>query len=336
VIASETSLLSGQEFSKKAHSPRDEFQTEDVGDFDKGGHPFPMASDFATFTSTSLDPARPPKVSFGGIDGSPACVIDGLDLTGTQHDDDHDRPDEHDHDTDIILQANSPGSRTRWSRHGSENSDADPDDADTLPRMRSATRGPEEESIILQKPMFSAIALNNCDRIIPNLYLGGMPAAEDTTALLQNGFRAVCCCCREQEFPDSRFCQDLEYYRVDVEDMSVEPIELFWPEATEFIHSWVSREQPVLVHCRAGVSRSASVVIAYLMEYQGYSLHDAFFLTRSHRSVVTPNIGFMEKLGDYEENVSQGTTTEPTIEINKYIAWFDTQDRAAVPDLKPE
>ena len=33
-------------------------------------------------------------------------------------------------------------------------------------------------------------------------------------------------------------------------------------EATEFIHSWISREQPVLVHCRAGVSRSASIAIA--------------------------------------------------------------------------
>ena len=29
----------------------------------------------------------------------------------------------------------------------------------------------------------------------------------------------------------------------------------------------------------------------------GYSLHDAFFLVRSHRSIITPNIGFMEKLG---------------------------------------
>merc|ERR1719504_607198 len=108
------------------------------------------------------------------------------------------------------------------------------------------------------------------------------------------------------EFPDKDLSPELDYYRIDVEDISREPIEAYWPEATEYIHSWISREQPVLVHCRAGVSRSASVVIAYLIAYQGYSLHDAFFLTRSHRSIVTPNIGFMEKLGDYEENVSQG------------------------------
>merc|ERR1712176_1621640 len=101
--------------------------------------------------------------------------------------------------------------------------------------------------------------------------------------------------------PTKEFSPEVEYYRVDVEDISREPIELFFPEATEFIHSWISREQPVLVHCRAGVSRSASVIIAYLMTYQGYSLHEAFFLVKSHRSVITPNVGFMEKLCNFEE-----------------------------------
>jgi len=89
----------------------------------------------------------------------------------------------------------------------------------------------------------------------------------------------------------------------------------------------------VLVHCRAGVSRSATVVIAYLIAYHGYSLHDAFFLARSHRSVVTPNLGFLEKLGEYEESIRK---TEMTIDINKYIAWYQRPESAAVPDLKPE
>lgn len=183
-----------------------------------------------------------------------------------------------------------------------------------------------------QKP-YRPIVLNNCDQIIPNLYLGGVAAASDKDKLVQQGIRAVCCCVRELEFPTREFSKEVEYYRVDIEDIGREPIELFFPEATEFIHSWISREQPVLVHCRAGVSRSASVVIAYLIAYHGYSLHDAFFLVRSHRSIVTPNIGFMEKLGEYEE-AKRGT--EPTIEMNKYMSWYTTPERAAVPDLKPD
>jgi len=183
------------------------------------------------------------------------------------------------------------------------------------------------------KRLYKPIALNNCDQILPYLYLGGVQAASDTESLVQQGIRAVCCCCRELEFPTNEFNKDIEYYRVDVEDMSREPIELYWPEATEFIHSWVSREQPVLVHCRAGVSRSASCVIAYLITYHNMSLHDAFFLVRSRRSIVTPNLGFMEKLGEFEE-AKRGT--EPSIEINKYMSWYTTPERAAVPDLKPD
>lgn len=179
------------------------------------------------------------------------------------------------------------------------------------------------------------IVLNNCDQIIPYLYLGGVAAASDTTSLVQQGIRAVCCCVRELEFPTREFSKQVEYYRVDVEDVSREPIELFFPEATEFINQFVSKEMPVLVHCRAGVSRSASTVIAYLIRYQNYSLHDAFFLARSRRSIVTPNIGFMEKLTEYEEEVRG---VDATIDLNKYISWYETpvEGRAAVPALKPD
>mmetsp|Transcript_94602 Transcript_94602/g.267407 ORF Transcript_94602/g.267407 Transcript_94602/m.267407 type:complete len:196 (-) Transcript_94602:202-789(-) len=183
------------------------------------------------------------------------------------------------------------------------------------------------------KSLFKPVLLNNCDQILPYLYLGGVDAVADTGCVVEQGIRAVVCCLREVEYPDKDFNKDLEYYRVDVEDISREPIELYWPEATQFIHSWVSREQPVLVHCRAGVSRSSSVVMSYLMTYQGYSLHDAFFLVRSRRSCVSPNIGFMEKLCDYEEAQQD---TETTVDINKYIAWYTSEGRQGIPDLSPE
>lgn len=200
-------------------------------------------------------------------------------------------------------------------------------------RQKSVDGGVASWNLPDEKPMYKPITLNNCDQIIPNLYLGGINAASNTQELVEQGIRAVCCCCRELEFPERDFEPQLKYFRVDVEDIGREPIELYFPEATEFIDSWVSRDQPVLVHCRAGVSRSASVVIAYLMTYHGYTLYDAFFLVRSHRSIITPNIGFMEKLGDYEEKLKG---TEPSIEINKYIGWYSTPERAAVPDLMPD
>lgn len=183
------------------------------------------------------------------------------------------------------------------------------------------------------KTLYKPVVLSNCDQILPFLYLGGVDAVADTGRVFDQGIRAVVCCLRDLEFPSRDFSTDLEYHRVDVEDISREPIELFFPEAAAFIHSRVSRERPVLVHCRAGVSRSASVVMAYLMTYQGYSLHDAFFLVRSRRSCVSPNVGFMEKLCDYEEAQQDADTT---VDLNKYISWYTSEGRAAVPDLAPE
>jgi len=46
------------------------------------------------------------------------------------------------------------------------------------------------------------------------------------------------------------------------------------------------------VHCYAGVSRSATIVIAYLMAEMNMGFMDAFSFTKSKRFVVFPNFGF--------------------------------------------
>lgn len=210
----------------------------------------------------------------------------------------------------------------------------EPEEKEPLPAAPTLALPPQPPTPQLPTPEeYKPISLHNCDQILPRLYLGGVQSVADPQIVADQGIRAVCCCLRDLEYPDSEFNKDLSYFRVDVEDMGHEPIELYFPQATEFIHSWISREQTVLVHCRAGVSRSASVVMAYLMQYQNYSLHDAFFLVRAHRSVVSPNIGFMEKLGNFEEEVHKH---EPSIDILKYEGWYTSPERAAVPDLKPD
>lgn len=180
----------------------------------------------------------------------------------------------------------------------------------------------------------SHCCLENCDRILPNLYIGGREAAVDHPGLAEQGIRAVVCCNRELEFATSKFLPDLEYYRVDVEDMGREPIELFFPEATEFIHTQLLQERPVLVHCKAGVSRSASVLLAYLLEYCGYTLHDAFILTLRLRPTITPNPGFMERLRDYEKE--KCGINVASLDLHKYVAWFQAAERCLEPDLKPD
>mmetsp|Transcript_80191 Transcript_80191/g.231642 ORF Transcript_80191/g.231642 Transcript_80191/m.231642 type:complete len:307 (+) Transcript_80191:81-1001(+) len=70
----------------------------------------------------------------------------------------------------------------------------------------------------------------------------------------------------------------------------------------EFLRSVheASKEHKVLVHCVQGISRSASVVIFYLMAHQRMSLREAFELTRRKRPVVEPRAEFLRQLGVHE------------------------------------
>ena len=63
----------------------------------------------------------------------------------------------------------------------------------------------------------------------------------------------------------------------------------------------VERNQgKVLVHCKAGVSRSATVCIAYLMCCKTMTFEQAFEFVRARRNIISPNISFMQQLIEFE------------------------------------
>ena len=59
----------------------------------------------------------------------------------------------------------------------------------------------------------------------------------------------------------------------------------------------------VLVHCFAGVSRSATTVIAYLMKFHNMSFSKAFDLCRIKRRIINPNNGFVRQLYNFERQL---------------------------------
>lgn len=56
----------------------------------------------------------------------------------------------------------------------------------------------------------------------------------------------------------------------------------------------------VLVHCEMGISRSSTVVIAYLMRYHNMTRDEAYEVCKTRRPMVYPNQGFWKQLQDYE------------------------------------
>ena len=80
---------------------------------------------------------------------------------------------------------------------------------------------------------------------------------------------------------------------IKVEDQETENLGKYFDEMVEFIEENRRKMVNVLVHCFAGVSRSSSAVIAYLMKYLGWDYSRAFSHCKRKRFVVYPNSGFV-------------------------------------------
>ena len=67
----------------------------------------------------------------------------------------------------------------------------------------------------------------------------------------------------------------------------------------DFIEKQAQRTN-VLVHCLAGISRSATIMMAYLMKATGKSLQEVFIYTKDKRAEIKPNRNFIQTLLDFE------------------------------------
>lgn len=72
-------------------------------------------------------------------------------------------------------------------------------------------------------------------------------------------------------------------------------------DGIDYVRGHIENGKNVLVHCAAGVSRSASLVIAYMMKVKGMSFTESHNYVKSKRGVIQPNEGFIEQLKKYEQ-----------------------------------
>ncbi|XP_072903154.1 dual specificity protein phosphatase 19 [Hemitrygon akajei] len=99
---------------------------------------------------------------------------------------------------------------------------------------------------------------------------------------------------------ENAFPCEFIYKNVSILDLPDTAITLYFQECFDFIDQAKTQNGVVLVHCNAGVSRSASIVIGYLMWLYGLSFNDAFSEVKNARQVINPNPGFMEQLKNYQ------------------------------------
>ena len=130
--------------------------------------------------------------------------------------------------------------------------------------------------------------------VIPRLYLGGKSAAKNPPAGVRRIVNAT------SHEPCHFANEGVKYLHVEIDDNDNAKIAKYFEDCSEFIASGLDAGESVLVHCQAGISRSATLVIAYLIDRRGRTLADALVQVSSARSVCKPNKGFIEQLETFE------------------------------------
>lgn len=102
---------------------------------------------------------------------------------------------------------------------------------------------------------------------------------------------------------------------IEVNDTDSADLSSWFPQAISFIDSVKERNGKVLVHCQAGVSRSATICLAYLMFTVKIGLEAAFEHVKSRRSVISPNLNFMSQLKNFEQELglSDQSSSNPSL-----------------------
>ena len=93
----------------------------------------------------------------------------------------------------------------------------------------------------------------------------------------------------------NNFPDDFEYKLIEINDLPLVNILVHLQEGVDFIQHAVNNGDKggILVHCMAGQSRSASMVIAYLIQKKKISFSDTISFVKGKRQSISPNPGFL-------------------------------------------
>ena len=123
------------------------------------------------------------------------------------------------------------------------------------------------------------------------IFLGNLESAKNVYKLKQNNIKAVLTVAARS---------DISYHKSEIKNHEIilaDDVPSFnLSKYFDHIFNWIDNERRmqhnVLVHCFAGISRSATALIAYLMMKNNWTYDKSLFYCRSKRKITNPNSGF--------------------------------------------
>ncbi|KAJ3305534.1 hypothetical protein HDV03_001400 [Kappamyces sp. JEL0829] len=211
--------------------------------------------------------------------------------------------------------------------------------------------------IFLMKAWESPLQDECLDEIMPRLYLGTLRQACSPQILIDHTISHVLCVCQAQvpfdlglqpvvesmkalkkgpsEQQISAWLADFitpEYCQIALPDKPGTDLKSCFPKAIQFLERALSNSTArVLVHCQAGVSRSTTVLIAYLMKAHQMGVATAYKHILARRPIIRPNPGFSRQLVQYHQSLYSDAADAMEAEVAEFISALSLQAESSVP-----
>ena len=133
------------------------------------------------------------------------------------------------------------------------------------------------------------------DKITDKIYLGDIDGASDFDYLSKEKISNVLSVIHKP--PKYSDKDKINHKVILIDDEETENIIQYFKECIDFIEN----SDKIYIHCICGISRSTSIVIAYLMWKTHCSYYDAYFFVKNRRPFIDPNEGFIKQLKIFED-----------------------------------
>jgi len=169
-------------------------------------------------------------------------------------------------------------------------------------------------------PLTKDIENHPASQVTPFLFLGNMKDASDIEAMSRLGIDHVLNVTAVS--PAYQRSSKITYKQLHAADNGYQNLKQYFDEAFEFIDKARNCGGSVLIHCQAGVSRSPTIAIAYLIKYFSMSMVEAYKFVKSRRSIISPNLNFMGQLLEFEQGIKASRCSEKQVSeispVNSY------------------
>jgi dual specificity phosphatase 12 len=153
------------------------------------------------------------------------------------------------------------------------------------------------------------------------LFIGGLKALDAPNRLEEASITHILSvlefdCCNWEEFS--------QYKRllIQADDIPRENLLQYFQRTNSFIEDGLREDGAVIVHCAMGVSRSATICCAYLMNKFSLSPEEALEMARKARPLCNPNDGFLEQLKVYHRILTASSEADAS---QIYADWFNKE-----------